>query len=159
MWDTQEWPRRNDSLGLYPDLLCAQWSRGIVSDRWLQSLWFFYFFNFPSGYFNKQCSAPVSIKKSMRVPSTIRFTLGSGCPLPYSSFFRGRSLGTILPFFHSLGIPVPNVLFHCNRHIGPSLKSSGHTFFLQVWVHCCPGNLSVYYLACFSLYVPLLLGP
>jgi hypothetical protein len=118
------------------------------------------FFNFLSGCFNTECSAPVSVKKSMGVSFTIRVTLGSGRGseprLPYSSSFRVRTLGA-LPL--SLGILVPNVLFPCNRHIGPSLKSSEEIFFFQVWVSCCPGTLSVYSLACSFLHVPLLLQP
>ena len=118
------------------------------------------FFNFLSGCFNTECSAPVSIKKSMGVSFTIRVTLGLGREsephLPYLSSFKVRTLGA-LPF--GGGILVPNVLFPCNRHIGPSLKSSGQIFFFQVWVPCCPGTLSIYSLACSFLYVPLLLRP
>ena len=38
----------------------------------------FLFLNFPSGSFRTENSAPVSTRKSVGVPSTVRVTLGSG---------------------------------------------------------------------------------
>lgn len=160
MWDIPEWPRRNDSLGLSQDLQCTQCPGVLFLTSGSNHYGSFIFLNFPSGCFNTECSAPVSIKKSTGVPSTIRVTLGSGRGyeprFPYSSSFRVRYLGALPSFF---GHSHAHVLFACNRHIVPSLKSSGQTFFLQVWVPCCLGTLFIYSLACCFLHVPLLLRP
>ena len=136
-----------------------QWSRGIVSDQWLQSLWFFYFLIFPVDVSTQNALPLCQLKSPWDPPHPQgypRLREGVQAPSPLFIIFQSQDLRGPSS---SLGIPVPNVLFPCNRHIGPSLKSSGQIFFLQVWVPCCPGTLSVYSLACSFLHVPLLLRP
>ena len=137
-----------------------QWSRGIVSDQWLQSLWFFYFLIFSVDVSTQnvlplcQLKSPWESLSPPGLPSA-----PGGVPSPVSLIHHLSESGHYGPFPFSLGILVPNVLFPCNRHIGPSLKSSGQISFFQVWVPCCPGTLSIYSLASSFLYVPLLLRP
>ena len=118
----------------------------------------FLFLISPIGVLSADYSAPVSTKKLIRVPSTLKVTLGSGRGLSPVSPRLHHHQGTALLLPASFwGTPGPSDLYLCSMHIDP-FPGAVYLFWVSLApaVSHLPGPLTAY---SYLFYLYLLLWP